>query len=230
MLGQTSLLIGAAILWSLIVLPNRPILGGVLLGVAATLKPQLALLAPVALLAGKHWVAFAAAALGSIASVLLSLPFGVSLWPSWLASLKEFEGILASYNLFRMGATPVMAARAMEWEPLWPVQLLGGSMGALAVWVAFRGSDLSTRIVAFIGGCLLAAPYAMVYDLAPLTPLAATALFSRTRRMVGAAPLFAMNVFTAVPALVLAILAFLARRKRGSNVTTPTRVGGNAAG
>jgi hypothetical protein len=38
-----------------------------------------------------------------------------------------------------------------------------------------------------------------------------------------------MNVFTAVPALVLAILAFLAKRKRGSNVTTPTRVGGNAA-
>src|SRR5258708_1466947 len=49
--GQITLLIGGLVIGGLVLLPRRPVLAGVLFGMAAAVKPQLLVLVPVALLA-----------------------------------------------------------------------------------------------------------------------------------------------------------------------------------
>ena len=52
-LGQTTLWIGALLIWGVWLLRERPLLAGLLFGIAAAVKPQFAILIPVALLAGR---------------------------------------------------------------------------------------------------------------------------------------------------------------------------------
>src|SRR4029077_284984 len=60
--GQNAFLTSALLIGGFILLPSRPGAGGVLLGVL-TYKPQLWLLAPVALVAAREWRALAATVL-----------------------------------------------------------------------------------------------------------------------------------------------------------------------
>src|SRR5205814_7022046 len=70
--GQNGILSTVLLGGGVLLLGSRPILAGVLLGLLAY-KPQLAVLAPFALLAGREWRALAAAILSQIALGLLSL-------------------------------------------------------------------------------------------------------------------------------------------------------------
>src|SRR5260370_22471772 len=58
--GQNAFLTTALLTSGLLLLPHRPITAGILIG-ALAFKPQLALLLPVALIAGRHWRAVLAA-------------------------------------------------------------------------------------------------------------------------------------------------------------------------
>ena len=51
-LGQTTLWIGALMIWGVLLLPARPLLAGALFGIAAAIKPQFAIMVPVAVIAG----------------------------------------------------------------------------------------------------------------------------------------------------------------------------------
>ncbi len=84
MYGQNGLLLGALLGGGMRLLPGRPVLAGLLLGLAA-IKPQLGILVPFALIAAGQWRACAAAA-GS--AVLLAMAaawaFGPDIWPAWI--------------------------------------------------------------------------------------------------------------------------------------------------
>ncbi|WP_168703775.1 glycosyltransferase 87 family protein, partial [Gordonia paraffinivorans] len=72
MAGQSALLLAALMAAGVGTLPRRPLLSGVFIGLMV-LKPQLALLAPVAFAAAGAWRAFAAAALTVAAALGLSV-------------------------------------------------------------------------------------------------------------------------------------------------------------
>lgn len=205
LLGQTTLLVGALLIWGVTLVRDRPALAGLLLGIAASIKPQSAILLPVALLAGRHWVAIGGACAGFVAMALLSLPFGISLWADWLRALRDLPAIVSGYGLDVLGASPRMALTALG-LPLW----LHGVFVLLAValvWRAFRAEDTKRRILVLVAATLLASPYAIRYELANLAPSLVDALLAGTiRGLLIALPLFALNVFTIVPALVVSAL------------------------
>lgn len=171
--GQFSLLILALILFALASLRERPALAGVALGVAAALKPQLLVLAPFALVAGRHWrVIFHAVVAGSALCVLATLVFGADIWLRWLDAMPRFHAlIVGSAPLLRNSLSPAAAAIGRGINPAWV--MLGALLITVpAVVVQFRRSnDLALQLVALLGGALLLSPYAMNYELAGLAPV-----------------------------------------------------------
>src|SRR5450631_2030486 len=80
----TAALVGTA----LVMLVERPILAGILIGCLAY-KPQFGLLIPLVLIASGRWRAFAAAAVTvAVMTIAVTLAFGVDVWSAFLASTK----------------------------------------------------------------------------------------------------------------------------------------------
>lgn len=223
-LGQTTLILGSLIIWSLSLLRERPLVAGALLGIAAALKPQSVLLAPIALASGGHWRALAASAVTFFALCFISLLFGFGLWRDWFAALNAFPRALDWYGLHPLGATPWMAGRTLGLDPsaLLLLQLCGIAAGVGAVWWAFKSQDVALRLCALVAGGLLASPYAMRYDLATLAPVFATGLLSGTvRGLLTSVPLFALHSLAIIPAIVVNLTAQFLRRSDDDRVIPP---------
>lgn len=173
--GQMVFLVAAMLTMALILLPNAPARAGILIGIAAAIKPQFLLFAPLALMADRQHRALGASICAGSAVILLSLAFGPERWVEWLAALSRFRDTVAGLDILHRNVTPTGI--------LWflgvtgPIQLVANLAFALAgawmVWRVFRAStDVPTRLVALVGGALFAAPYAMNYDLVLLVPAA----------------------------------------------------------
>lgn len=167
--GQTVVLAAGLAALAVAELERRPWLAGVLLALAAALKPQAALLAPVALIACGGFETLAAAALAGAALVAASVVcFGFARWPEWLASLAPFQAVVESIPRLMPGViTPYGAAHelgltgaaALCWRAAF------GLIGLGLVWRVFaKDRDPATRLAALGAGSLLVAPYAMHYD------------------------------------------------------------------
>ena len=157
--GQTSLLIGAAIIAGWLSLEKRPALAGLLFGLAAGIKPQAMLLAPIVLWG--HWRAMRWAAIAGAALVLASFAFGPELWLQWLRALADFSHVAPGTN--RINPSALAAS-----------PLLTLACALLGVWLALRYRDLT----GLVAGALCLTPYAHQYDLAPLAPIAAAWLIN----------------------------------------------------
>ena len=212
-LGQTTLIVGSLIIWAVIFLQERPRLAGTLLAIAAVIKPQSVLLAPVALVSGRHWQAFVASAAVALAIGLGSLVLGLNTWASWAAGLSAFPNQLTSMGVIPFGATPWMMGRNLNLgaSPLLIVQIGGILIGVAAVWQAFRTNDAPVRASMLVFGGLLASPYALRYDLATAAPVLCLALLSGTPRgLLVSVPLFALRTLAIVPAIFASVIAQLA--------------------
>jgi len=229
--GQSGFLTAALLLGALSLLPVRPVAAGVLLGLL-TVKPQLGLLVPVALLAARAWAAIAAAAVTALALVLLSVALhGWDPWPTWLTAMRLHADAAAMMQdkYIRIMATP---AAALTWAGLGPVvaraaQAAISLAAAVAIWRIFRRGVTPLGIAALAVGTFAATPYAFVYD----TPLAMAGLlvFVLERRQAGGrmrAGELALCVFAALapaavfsgtltvpvlPLLLLALFVVIAR-------------------
>jgi hypothetical protein len=212
-LGQTTLWIGALLIWGVLLLSKRPLFAGLLFGIAAGIKPQFAILVPFALLAGRHWLTIAGGAGGLATMLLLSLPFGPFLWRDWVSVLGEHPAIVSGYGLNVLGASPMLALKVLG-LPLY----LHAFFVALAIWLvwrAFREEDVKKRVLVLIGGTLIATPYAIRYELGMLTPSLVDALLAGTARgLLIALPLYCLNVFTIVPALVASTITASTREEK----------------
>lgn len=185
--GQTTFLIGAMAILGILLLKRRPLLAGVLLGLAAAIKPQLLVMAPLALLAGAHYRALIAAVVaGAAAGLLAILLFGPQLWLDWLAALPRFGALVRDNpSLLSGDITPsglagrigLDGAALTAWRALF---VLAGA--ALAILTFRRTEDPTLRLAAMLGGALLASPYAIFYEAALLAPVAIWRVLDGVRR------------------------------------------------
>ena len=160
--GQTSLAVGAAAIGGWLCLEKRPALAGVLFAVAACIKPQAMVMAP--LLLWGHWRAVRWALIAGAALVVASFVFGPGLWLQWPHALADFSPVTAAterVNPSALVASPFFAA----------------ALALFGLWLAWTWRDLT----GLFAGALCLTPYAHQYDLAPLAPVALAWLIERKR-------------------------------------------------
>lgn len=167
--AQTGLLTGALLAGAANLLQRRPLLAGACMG-ALVIKPHLALLLPVALVAGGYWRAFWAA-VGTVvlALALAAAVFGfgvIAHYPdSWRVSRYLIETGGADFYLRQC---TVYAAIRLLVSPLAGaiIQALVALAMAAAVWRVWAGQHpLDGKIALLLAAVPLATPYLFAYDL-----------------------------------------------------------------
>lgn len=167
--GQNGCLTAALAGAALLNLERRPALAGVFIGMLS-IKPHLALLFPVALIAAGAWRAFlvaAGVALAWMAAGVLIL--GTGMLNGWLESLGIARALLERTEIVRMmptvfafmrlSGTSVMAAYVGQ-----AVVAMIALFSVGAIWDRPVSSPL--KYSALITGTLLVSPYLLEYDLA----------------------------------------------------------------
>jgi len=168
--GQVCAVLAALLVWASGA-KNR-IGAGIAFGVIASVKPQLVIMAPLMLALNRDWRAFASAGVTFLAAALLSvLIFGAERWPEWIASMGHFHGSVVNTGVIGVGITPAMWAERFGYPPL--AFMLAGTLAGAATVYLCRSLGPLERSTAVAAGSLMAAPYALVYDLTPVVPLLA---------------------------------------------------------
>jgi hypothetical protein len=166
LIGQNGFLTTSIFIIGVSLLQKRPLLAGAILG-TLIIKPHLALLLPVAVVAARLWSAAAGAALTILALLLLSLLlFGWQAYAGFLALLPQFTG--------------GMDRNAWPWDEFASLFALGRYFG-LAPWVAMTihaivaaaaaaltwqawSRQWEQRIAVLATATLLVPPYLLTYD------------------------------------------------------------------
>lgn len=183
--GHYGLLIGALWLGAFHLLPRRPVLAGVLIGLMLV-KPHLAILAPLILARRGEWRAFAAAGATVAALVAVSaLAFGPDLWRTWLGVTVGVQTAMVddvgTYFLTMMPTVvPSFTALGLPAAGAWALQILAGA-AALAALLFHMPSDSRSAGLAGAVATFLVLPYAFNYDMT-VPGLAALLMLARLRR------------------------------------------------
>jgi hypothetical protein len=179
---------------------------GLWLGLAVTLKPQLALLAPLFLLIERDFrqLAIMTAVVAFIAG-LATLVFGLSIWATWLHSIPTLKPALDL-----RGITPVVLSPAVLYGlPAVPVFIVATIFGAIVAYIA-RARSPQLRLQAMCATSLLAAPYSLKYELAIFAPaMAAYILRQNWKSLVACLP---FSGTLGPPSLLIAILQLVDER------------------
>jgi hypothetical protein len=218
LVGQTTLMAAGLASLALVQLGSRPRLAGLLLAISAALKPQVALLAPLALLASGDFAALIVFAVaGAIMAALSITFFGATRWTEWLSCLPAFDSVVRTTpGLMRHVIAPSGIAWYLHLSHLaslfWRCAFV--LIGVALVWRAFsRWFGATARAAALLGGGLLVAPYALQYDGAAIIAPAVAMALDRTVSSGWIMRLFALLAAYAVFVNYLggfALLAFLA--------------------
>lgn len=162
-IGQTGVMIATLVVAGFQLLDERPNLAGVLLGIAACIKPQALALAPIVLWG--RWPVVRAAIAAAAALALASLMFGPDLWPQWLHMLPRFTAIIGPSFL---KVSPPWLLGGVAWRVL---------IGVIGLGFAWRERNLTGLLV----GNLLCMPYVQAYDLAGFSVLGARSVADARR-------------------------------------------------
>jgi hypothetical protein len=162
--GQMSMLIA-----SMVFTAFRVQATGLILGLAFTIKPQLVFLAPLAFLVLRDWrnLAWFFATVWFVTIVSLNW-LGGALWVEWVQSFGHFAHRAEAMGILGGAASPAGLASWLKLNPL-PF-LLGGivvGMGTLALGI--KDSEHKGALLGLC--CILASPYALIYDLVIILPL-----------------------------------------------------------
>ena len=181
---QVTFLIAAMTVAGLLSLDSRPVVAGVLFGIAGVVKPQAMVLLPIALVAARQWrVILTTAIVAGLAVVASLILFGVNAWTEWVMAITQFDRwVMTSYGLEEWMVTPTALGINLRLDPAsFDIWRLGFAAGAVVmVAVVFRTTDdLARRVAALLGGSLFITPYAMHYDGALVAPAAALMLAQR---------------------------------------------------
>lgn len=177
--GQSSFLTTAALIGAFFCWDRRPVLAGILIGLL-TVKPQLGILIPFALIASRRWTVFAAAAVTALALVALSTAlFGPEIWIAYITKALPLQReVLADPSGIAMPfhATIFMNLRGLLGNDAAMVLQSVSSVAAVAivVWAFWSRRDQDPVVLcALLLACTQAAsPYMSTYDLLPLTLMA----------------------------------------------------------
>ncbi len=177
-LGQTPLLWAAglmAALWAM--RAERPWLAGLFIGLL-TLKPQLGLLIPVALLASGSWRTILSASFTTLALAGIgTLVFGAAYWPAMLQMMQTHFGtvreLVGTSSQMISPYSGLVALGLPEAIALWTqpaLTLIAALMVGFAWYNPQIGFDL--RAAALVAAILISSPYLWHYEAALLAPLA----------------------------------------------------------
>lgn len=158
---------------------GRPAWGGLLLSLL-TVKPQFALLAPIALIAARDWRALLWWTIGAAGLVAVSAAvFGVAAWQNWLrlATGGYWQASATWVAAARVWGTSVYAALFASGLPS-PLanagQAAATAIGAGLVFAAFRNRRLpgDPRLAVLLAATILAAPHSSIVDFVLLSTAA----------------------------------------------------------
>ena len=168
--GQNGGITAGLMLGGLGLLNRHPVAAGVLFGLVSY-KPQFGLLLPIALAAGRHWSAFAAAAATVIGFAGVSaVAFGMEPWRMFISQLRG-DWATQSDIFWWFSVTVYPMARSLGLAPAAATTLQAASALVSIVVVAYvwhRRMSLEAQAAALTFGTLLATPRALMYDLALL--------------------------------------------------------------
>lgn len=226
---QNGFLTAAIFTAALAVLDKRPILAGVLIG-CLTIKPQLGVLIPLALVAGGHWrtiVAATATAIGlAIAAELL---IGPGIWAAFAGSMQQTVQFLDGGNLwFKQQSIFALSLPLLGSRAAWlghGLVAIGAAVIVTTMWRT-KGVGQSVKSSALMSASLLVTPYLYVYDSVLLSAAAVMLLDRRTLPAVPLAervgvffccalPFGAQYLFSAAVPFAAFILLYIAVRQAG---------------
>jgi hypothetical protein len=165
--GQVAVLLTALLLWACST-RNR-VTAGIALAIIASIKPQFVLLAPLLLVVTKDWRAILSSAVAFNLILAASvMAFGFKTWAAWLAMLDHFNMIVAKNGVLMVVITPAGVAERWGLTQV-PFLVAGAAFGSWVI-VKCRGLDPLHKATAVSAGSLLAAPYAIIYDLTAVVP------------------------------------------------------------
>lgn len=175
--GQNTFLSLGLLYGGLHLLERSPAAAGLLLG-ALCFKPQLWILAPVALVAARQWRALAWMLATVLALALASLAlFGLDFWLAFLSATEAAgspQVVDEMYQRNYMHMTTLLAAARIAGLP--PavaalVQAAGALLAVAAAWHAFRHHGPgAARTAVLVTATFLVSPYTLNYDLLLLMP------------------------------------------------------------
>ncbi|NDU92097.1 MAG: DUF2029 domain-containing protein [Ferrovum sp.] len=168
--GQNGFLTAAIAGTALLILEKRPVLAGMLIGMLS-IKPQLALLFPVALIAIQAWKTLLIAILTGIFSMAASTAvLGLPTFEAWLQSAGLAKALLETGGTHFWTRMPTifsflhLLGVPVQWAYLAHFSVAAGI--AFLVWKIWkRCSEAELRNAALITGSLLISPYVLIYDL-----------------------------------------------------------------
>jgi len=228
-IGQNGFVTAGLIGGTLVLMRQRPIMAGVLLGLL-TFKPHLGLLFPIALIAGRQWRVLVSATIVALAMAGASwLAFGADTWQAFVGNIGHTSQAFLSEGSadWRKLQTIFGLTRSLGGsEPLaWSLQAMVTLAAATAVAALWRSTvQYEVKAAALGTGLMLATPYLYMYDLVALAvPLAFLFRLGLTRgflpqEMIGiglACLLVLIFPFVDAPtgfAALLVVAALIARR------------------
>ena len=170
MVGQNGFLTAALIGGTLYLLPIRPVLSGICLGLLSY-KPQYGLLFPLALIAASQWTVFITAGVVAVAMAALSwLAFGSESWQAFFHWMPMFsqafftEGRATWFKLQSMfGLTRSLGGSE---QLAWALQAaVTGTVVVATVLLWRSNARYSMKAAGLATGTLLITPYLFLYDM-----------------------------------------------------------------
>jgi Glycosyltransferase family 87 len=208
MAGQNGFLTAALLGGTLVMMPARPILSGICLGLLSY-KPQYGLLFPLVLIAASRWTTFLAAGVTTAALALLSwVAFGAESWQAFFHWMPMFsqafftEGRATFYKL--QSVFGLVRTFGGSEQIAWTLQWIMSGTVVVGVVMLWRGrADYALKAAALATGTLLLTPYLFLYDMMvlaiPVGFLLRTGLAEGFRRGEPAALACAMGLLIAFP-------------------------------
>jgi arabinofuranan 3-O-arabinosyltransferase len=170
LVGQNGFLTAALIGGTLYLMPTRPVLSGICLGLL-TYKPQYGLLFPIVLIAASQWTTFFTAGIVAVVMALVSwLAFGTESWQAFFHWMPMFSQAFLSegkatwwklqsvLSLVRYLGGPEQLAWTLQWIVTGAV-----AIGLVAMWRS--RADYYWKAAALAVGTLLTTPYLFMYDM-----------------------------------------------------------------
>ena len=182
---QNGFLTAALLSAGVALLGSQPILAGIFLGLL-TIKPQLGLLIPIALLASRNWRTITSATCTFLSVALAAeLYLGTGMWARFIESLFEASEFLGGGNLwFKQQSLFAIMLPMLGTKTAWAVHIAFALLVGVIVFDLWRREgDIWAKSGALISASLLVSPYLYPYDAVSLTAAAAMILYRTDSRL-----------------------------------------------
>jgi hypothetical protein len=170
LVGQNGFLTASLIGGALYLMPMRPVLSGICIGLLSY-KPQYGLLFPLVLIAASQWtVFFTAGCVAAAVAVASWLAFGTESWQAFFHWMPMFSQAFLTEGRAPWGKMQSIfalvryfgGAEQLAWVFQW---ILSGAVAVLLALMWRSRASYPLKAAAFAAGTLLITPYLFLYDL-----------------------------------------------------------------